>query len=62
MCAFIPFARLQPDVKLFDTRSKEELSEEQYFAKLLELHNRRNPHVMIGTMEAVRDDASTGFA
>jgi hypothetical protein len=42
----------QPTIKLFDTGSKEELSEQQYFSRLLELYNRRNPHAIIEALEA----------
>ena len=40
-----------PSVKLFDARTKEELSEELYFSRFLDLHNRRNPHAIIEALE-----------
>jgi hypothetical protein len=49
-----------PSVKLFDARTKEEISEKQYFARLLELHNQRNPHAIIEAIEAVLDEEPEG--
>ena len=36
-----------PIVKLFDARTEREMTEQEYFAELLETFNRRNPHVAI---------------
>jgi hypothetical protein len=50
-----------PSVKLFDARSKEELSEQSYFSRLLELHNQRNPHAIIDALEvALHEDSGDG--
>ena len=47
----------QPTLKLFDTLSKEELTEQQYFSRLLDLHNRRNPHALIEELEATLEES-----
>ena len=43
-------------VKLVDTLTKERLTEQQYFARLLEIHNRRNPHALIEALEEALDE------
>jgi hypothetical protein len=45
-----------PSVKLFDARTKEELSEDLYFSRLLDLHNRRNPHAIIEALEVALEE------
>lgn len=41
-----------PAVTLFDAQTREGLSEEAYFSRLLGLHNQRNPHAIIEALEA----------
>jgi hypothetical protein len=48
----------EPSLKLFDTLTKEQLTEQQYFSRLLDLHNRRNPHALIEELEAILEDAN----
>lgn len=40
-----------PSFRLVDTISREELTEQQYFSRLLDLYNRRNPHALIDSLE-----------
>lgn len=40
-------AALGPEVVLVDAKTEETLTEDQYFARLLELHDKRNPHAPI---------------
>jgi hypothetical protein len=54
MLLFTPLAkpqRRQPIVKLVDTQTRKELTEVQYFSRLLELYNKRNPHALIEAAE-----------
>jgi hypothetical protein len=51
----------KPKVQLFDAGSTRKIAEQQYFLKLREIYNRRNPHAIIGDEEEMarnRDDAS----
>jgi hypothetical protein len=43
-------------VKLVDTMRKEEITEQQYFVRLLEIYNRRNPHALIEALEEEMDE------
>ena len=45
-----------PSVRLFDARTREELSEALYFSRLLDLHNRRNPHAILDALESLEED------
>jgi hypothetical protein len=47
-----------PSAKLFDARSKEELSEQVYFSRLLDLYNQRNPHAIIEALQAALEEKS----
>lgn len=50
MLLFTPIAkpgRQQPTVKFVDTQTREERTERQYFSRLLELYNKRNPHALL---------------
>lgn len=38
----------EPTLRIFDAPSRQELTEDQYFAKLREIYNDRNPHDAIG--------------
>jgi hypothetical protein len=49
-----------PSVKLFDARTKEELSEDAYFSRLLDMHNRRNPHAIIEALEFALEEDPDG--
>jgi hypothetical protein len=45
----------KPKVQLFDAKTEEEISESDYFVRLREIYNRRNPSALIGD-----DDESPG--
>ena len=38
----------EPWVRLFDSRTRAELTEQQYFQRLRDIYNVRNPHYQIG--------------
>jgi len=44
-------ADTQPQVRLFDAQTEEEVPEAEYFKRLLAIYNRRNPHAMIEALE-----------
>lgn len=44
-------ADTQPQVRLFDAQTEEEVPEAAYFKRLLAIYNRRNPHAMIEALE-----------
>ncbi len=46
-----------PAVTLFDAQTREGLSEEAYFSRLLGLHNQRNPHAIIEALEAALEES-----
>jgi len=50
MLLFRPVAgdELPPTVRLFDTKSRREMTEPEYFQLLVRLYNERNPHAAIG--------------
>ncbi|MGB6199395.1 MAG: hypothetical protein WBF35_07600 [Candidatus Acidiferrales bacterium] len=59
MLLFSPFVktgRKQPSVKLIDTQTQKQLTERQYFSRLLELYNKRNPHALIEAAEEDGDE------
>lgn len=41
----------QPQVRLVDAQSEEEISEADYFGNLLAIYNRRNPHAIIAALQ-----------
>lgn len=41
-------ANVEPWVKIIDSLTKLELSEEQYFERIRQIYNRRNPHAAVG--------------
>lgn len=56
MMLFDPITETNTDPKfrLFDVITDEEMSEQQYFEKILGIYNHRNPHALIG--ESFEDD------
>jgi hypothetical protein len=58
--------RTEPWVRLFDSRTRVELTEQQYFQRLRDIYNVRNPHYQIGVEdlkaegEDEADDEDTG--
>lgn len=49
----------EPIVRLFDAQTEQEISEAEYYERLRDIYNRRNPHDPVGeeAMEEVAEDA-----
>jgi len=45
----------RPRFRLFDARTREEITEAAYFLKIRQIHNERNPHALIGEEDLDED-------
>ena len=45
-----------PEARLFQAETGGEITEDQYFAMLLDIYNSRNPHALLGDIEEAADD------